>query len=80
MPKLFYPAIFHPEKIGYSVVVPDIDGCFSEGDTLEEAVEMTCNAIGLCLEECQGNYPVPSNPANIQTKPSDFISLVPFEA
>jgi predicted RNase H-like HicB family nuclease len=79
MIKLYYPAIFHPEKTGYSVTVPDIDGCFSEGDTLEEAIEMTCDAIGLCLEECGENYPVPSNPADIKTEPGDFVSLVPFD-
>lgn len=28
MGKLYYPAIFHPEEVGYSVPVPDIEGCF----------------------------------------------------
>ena len=50
MNKVFYPAVFHPEEVGFSVSVPDIDGCFSEGDTMEEAMEMTFDAIGLCLE------------------------------
>ena len=47
MTKLFYPAVFHPEDTGYSVSVPDLDGCFMEGDTLEEAYEMAFDAIGL---------------------------------
>ena len=92
MNKLYYPAIFHPEETGYSVSVPDLDGCFSEGDTLEEAMDMTCDAIGLCLEEYAGAYPTPSNPADIQAWPracgsspaasaqtGDFVSLVPFD-
>ena len=79
MNKLYYPAIFHPEETGYSVSVPDLDGCFSEGDTLEEAMDMTCDAIGLCLEEYAGAYPTPSNPADIQAETGDFISLVPFD-
>ena len=79
MNKLYYPAIFHPEETGYSVSVPDLDGCFSEGDTLEEAMDMTCDAIGLCLEEYAGAYPTPSNPADVQTETGDFISLVPFD-
>ena len=79
MNRLYYPAIFHPEETGYSVSVPDIDGCFSEGDTLGEAIEMVCDAIGLCLEELAGNYPEPSNPAKIKVEPGDFVSLVPFD-
>lgn len=79
MNRLYYPAIFHPEETGYSVSVPDIDGCFSEGDTLGEAIEMVCDAIGLCLEELAGSYPEPSNPAKIKVEPGDFISLVPFD-
>lgn len=79
MNKLYYPAIFHPEETGYSVSVPDIDGCFSEGDTLGEAMDMTCDAIGLCLEMCSGQYPTPSDPASIHTDPGDFVSLIPFD-
>lgn len=79
MNKIYYPAIFHPEEVGYSVIVPDIDGCFSEGDTLEEAIDMTIDAIGLCLEECNGDYPKASNPAAIKPNTGDFISLVPFD-
>lgn len=80
MNKIFYPAIFHPEETGYSVSVPDIDGCFSEGDTLEEAIEMVADAIGLCLEDCDENFPQPSNPVDIQHDPGDFVSLVSFDA
>lgn len=79
MNKLYYPAIFHAEDVGYSVSVPDIDGCFSEGDTLEEAIEMTIDAIGLCLEECEGNFPKVSNPASFKLQEGDFVSLIPFD-
>lgn len=79
MKKIFYPAIFHPEETGYSVSVPDIDGCFSEGDTLEEAIDMITDAIGLCLEGCNGQFPAPSNPAELHHDKGDFVSLVPFD-
>ena len=79
MNKLYYPAIFHPEETGYSVSVPDLDGCFSEGDTLEEAMDMTCDAIGLCLEVYEGDFPAPSDPASIHAEPGDFVSLIPFD-
>ena len=79
MNKIFYPVIFHPEETGYSVSVPDIDGCFSEGDTLEEAIEMITDAIGLCLEESSSPFPVPSSPIDVQHDAGDFVSLVPFD-
>ena len=47
MNAIFYPAIFHPEETGYSVEIPDIEGCFTQGDTMDEAVRMAQDAIGL---------------------------------
>lgn len=79
MAKLYYPAIFHPEEVGYSVTVPDIDGCFSEGDNLEEAIKMAASAISLCLEECNGNFPVASDPTTIPHSCNEFIYWIPFE-
>ena len=37
----------------YSVVFPDLPGCFSMGDTLEEAKEMAKEALSLHLEEAR---------------------------
>lgn len=78
MKHLFYPAIFHPEEIGYSVSVPDIDGCFTQGDTLEEAYSYTVDAVGLCLEGLT-KYPNPSNPKLLQCEPDDFVVLIDFD-
>ena len=78
MHKIFYPAVFHPEDVGFSGRVPDIDGCFSEGDTMEEAAEMTFDAIGLCLEECEAP-PAASSLTDIHVENGDFLVLVPFD-
>lgn len=41
-----YTTIFEPaEEGGYVVSVPALPGCFTEGDTFEEAVEMVKDAI-----------------------------------
>ena len=48
----YYPAVFHPEAEGYSVSIPDVDGCFTQGDTLEAVVEMAQKPIGLMLADC----------------------------
>ena len=43
--KSVYPAVFHPEEIGYSVSFPDLPGCFSQGDSLAEAIDMATEAL-----------------------------------
>lgn len=36
---LNYPITFYPENEGgYTVMIQDLEGCISEGDTLEEAM------------------------------------------
>lgn len=68
--KLVYPAIFTPciEKEGYTVVVPDLPGCVSEGATLAEAIEMSSDAAsGWILGELEDGNTIPSA--------SDFNSI-----
>lgn len=68
--KLVYPAIFTPciEKEGYTVVVPDLPGCVSEGSTLAEAIEMGSDAAsGWILGELEDGNTIPSA--------SDFYSI-----
>jgi len=82
MNRLLYPALFHPEDVGYSVSVPDIDGCFSEGDTLEQAYENIIDAIGICLEDFAANkidFPIASKPNSIKHDTNDFVALVEFD-
>lgn len=48
---LHYTAIFDPaEEGGYTVTVPSLPGCISEGDTFEEAKKNIQEAIELYLE------------------------------
>lgn len=45
---------------GYTVYVPDLPGCVSEGETVEEAVEMIRDAMGGYLESRRENgWPLP---------------------
>jgi len=41
------------EEGGYVVVCPSLPGCYSQGETVEEALENIKEAITLCLEEMQ---------------------------
>ena len=50
-----FNVIFEKEDDGgYSVQVPVLPGCFSQGETFEEAVEHIKEAISLYLEETPG--------------------------
>ncbi|MCL2299240.1 MAG: type II toxin-antitoxin system HicB family antitoxin [Firmicutes bacterium] len=81
MSKYFYPAIFMPEETGYSVSFPDLPGCFTEGDTLEEAYEMAFAALGLYLQGEGGAfaYPPAGNPADTVCEDGAFVALVEFD-
>jgi len=50
--KLKYPVAIETgdETTAFGVVVPDLPGCFSAGDTLDEAVENSKEAISLWIE------------------------------
>lgn len=80
MAKYFYPAIFETEDVGYSVYVPDLEGCYSQGETLEEAVSMIKDAIGLYLDGMQeGKYIKASNPKDISVEDNQFVMMVEFD-
>ena len=65
MNKILYPAVFQSEDVGYSVWIPDIQGCISQGDTLEEAYENIKDSLGLFVEE--------------QKEKGQFVALVEFD-
>ncbi len=48
MEKKIYTAVFHPEPEagGYSVF-PDLPGCYTQGDTMREALYKASDALGL---------------------------------
>ncbi len=46
-----YPIILIPaEEGGYTVLVPDLPGCVTQGETVEEAFEMAKDAIAGWIE------------------------------
>lgn len=57
-----YTVILVPEKEGgYSVEVPALPGCYTQGETREEAIAMVREAIELYLESCRAHGdPIPS--------------------
>lgn len=80
MKTVFYPAIFHPETTGYSVSVPDIEGCFTQGENMEEAMSMAKEAVSLMLED-MSTFPKPSKAESVMRliHLGDFIAMIPFK-
>lgn len=46
---------------GYTVYVPSLPGCISEGDTVEEALENIQEAIELYLEPVEDDWIIEEN-------------------
>lgn len=52
-----FPVILEEDKEGgYIATCPSFEGCYSQGDTIEEALKNIKEAILLCLEEAKGKH------------------------
>ena len=54
-----YTARIYKDGDAYSVEFPDLDGCFTQGDTLEEALTNAKEAMELTLEDVFDGCPLP---------------------
>ncbi len=84
--KYYYPAIFAPKGEGlegYTLRFPDIPGCFTMGDDIDECLWMAQRAIGLMLDDVdEKNYPAPSEIGDIDLSEypeGSFVSIVCFD-
>lgn len=72
-----YPAIFQKEDTGYFVKFPDLDGCATQGETLEEAVAKANEVLGFYLEDFDLNsLPEASDITDITLPDNSFASIV----
>lgn len=80
--KLVYPAIFIPceDMPGYTVDIPDLPGCVTQGSSLAEAIEMGVDAAsGWILGELEeGNkIPLPSDLKDVHPEDAgSFVTLL----
>lgn len=71
-----YPAIFHEED-GFWVEFPDLDGCNTCGNTLEETMELAQEALGLYLATlAEEGLEIPSPSPIEDIKADDPVSYV----
>ena len=70
MSKRVYSIILYPEpeEGGYSVLVPALPGCVTQGETVAECIERAQEAIQLYLEDLEAHgEPIPEETAHAQT-------------
>lgn len=80
--KYIYPVCIYPGDVsGYTVIVPDLPGCVTEGETIAEALEQTLDAAsGWVLDELEEGRKAPE-PSAIESIKADeyaggFVSIV----
>jgi len=78
--KYTYTAVFTPEENGlFSVNFPDLQGCYTSGDDLADAVYMAQDVLCLTLYDLeQDKKPIPkaSKPQDIVITGEQFTSVV----
>jgi predicted RNase H-like HicB family nuclease len=62
-----YTVVLEKESVGgYSVYVPAIPGCYTDGDTIAEALAMAREAITLCLRGMVADgEPIPPDTSSV---------------
>lgn len=80
MAKYAYPAIFTPEKDGsYSINFPDLEGCYTCGDSIEDGIEMAEDALALVLygyEKDNRAIPAPSALSSLPFSGNEFVNYI----
>ncbi|MCL2007340.1 MAG: type II toxin-antitoxin system HicB family antitoxin [Treponema sp.] len=78
--KYAYTAVFTPEENGlFSVNFPDLQGCFTSGNDIVDAVYMAQDVLCLTLYDLeQDKKPIPKakNPCDIKIVAGEFTSIV----
>lgn len=78
--KYVFPAVFTPEKDGgYSILFPDLEGCFTCGDDLIDGMQMAEDVLALVLysyEKENREIPIPSKREDIKLQGKEFVNYV----
>ena len=68
-----YTAVLTPEpdEGGYSVAVPALPGCYTQGDILEEALENARDAIRLYIDDLEAE----GEPIPVESAPPELAAV-----
>lgn len=80
MAKYAYPAVFTPEENGgYSVFFPDLEGCYTCGDDLKDALFMAEDVLAFVMydhEKDGAKIPQVSAVKDISLETGEFVNYV----
>ena len=66
MPALDFKVLLEPDEGGgYLVICPSLQGCYSQGQTIEEALANIREAIQLCLDDLRDRGEPLPDPSNV---------------
>jgi predicted RNase H-like HicB family nuclease len=74
-----YPAIFHPAKEGgYNIEFPDLPGCLSQGETIDECIFMAADAAAgwLCDREDRNQNVIKPSIGYRSDDSADIVTLI----
>ncbi|MFA0815987.1 MAG: type II toxin-antitoxin system HicB family antitoxin [Anaerofustis sp.] len=80
MARYIYPAVFTEDPSGgYTVDFPDLDGCYTQGDDLQNAMDMAADVLCLMLydaEQEKRSIPKASDIKDISVDEGSFVNLI----
>ena len=79
MAKYVYVAVISDDDGKFMVEFPDLENCFTEGDTLVEAVALAEDALGMVLaeyEDQQKPLPVSTPMEAVEHNEGDIVTLI----
>ena len=80
MSRYSYPAIFSPEEHGgYSIRFPDLEGCYTCGESITDALMMGQDALAFTLYDYEKEgrkLPTASPPSAILLNEREFINYI----
>lgn len=80
MSRYAYPAVFTPEENGqFSVNFPDLDGCYTCGDDMKDALIMAEDVLAFTLYDYEKEgkeIPEPSAPGDLTLEKNEFVNYV----
>lgn len=80
MSRYAYPAVFTPEKDGgYSIVFPDLEGCYTCGDDMADGLMMAEDVLALILygyESDGRTIPSPSAAEDLPLRKGEFVNYI----
>ena len=79
MARYVYPAIFTPEEKGYSVYFPDLEGCYTCGNDLQDALVMAEDILAFVLYDYEKGgraIPLPTKREEIPLEKNEFTNYI----